>query len=318
MKKSLPTQLKMKNKNHFIAFIAFMIISCNDSNHDNENHALYGRIDFGEIESDDIQEASGIVASLTNDNVIWTHNDSGDSNRIFAMDTQGKHIGEYFLNDSQNRDWEDIAIGPGPEEGLYYLYIGDIGDNFSENDIKHIYRVIEPQLDHSSNSNSIQLDGVESISFQYEDGNRDAETLIIDPLTKDIIIISKREAMAVHIYSIPFPQETDTILTANLIMTKDFYPNDNFVTSQWIVGGDISHDGKEILIKSYTDIFYFSRTSNQSFYDALNNEEIKFPYITEPQGEAICWDANISGYYTLSEEADDANKPSHLYFYQKD
>ena len=308
----------MKNKNHLIIFIAFLIISCNDSNHDNENHALSERIDLGEIENDDIQEASGIVASLTNDNVIWTHNDSGDSNRIFAMDTAGKHLGEYFLNDSQNRDWEDIAIGPGPEEGLHYLYVGDIGDNFSENDIKHIYRVIEPKLNSSSNFNSIQLDGIESISFQYEDGNRDAETLIIDPLTKDIIIISKREATAVHIYSIPFPQDTDTILTANLIMTKDFYPNDNFATSQWIVGGDISHDGKEILVKSYTDIFYFSRTSNQSFYDALNNEEIKFPYITEPQGEAICWDANISGYYTLSEEADDANQPSHLYFYQKD
>ena len=307
----------MKNKNHLIIFIAFLIISCNDSNHDNENHALSERIDLGEIENDDIQEASGIVASLTNDNVIWTHNDSGDSNRIFAMNTQGKHIGEYFLNDSQNRDWEDIAIGPGPEEGLHYLYVGDIGDNFSENDIKHIYRVIEPKLNSSSNFNSIQLDGIESISFQYEDGNRDAETLIIDPLTKDIIIISKREATAVHIYSIPFPQDTDTILTANLIMTKDFYPNDNFATSQWIVGGDISHDGKEILVKSYTDIFYFSRTSNQSFYDALNNEEIKFPYITEPQGEAICWDANLDGYYTLSEEADDANQPAHLYFYRK-
>ena len=307
----------MKNKNHLIIFIAFLIISCNDSNHDNENHALSERIDLGEIENDDIQEASGIVASLTNDNVIWTHNDSGDSNRIFAMNTQGKHLGEYFLNDSQNRDWEDIAIGPGPEEGLHYLYVGDIGDNFSENDIKHIYRVIEPKLNSSSNFNSIQLDGIESISFQYEDGNRDAETLIIDPLTKDIIIISKREATAVHIYSIPFPQDTDTILTANLIMTKDFYPNDNFATSQWIVGGDISHDGKEILVKSYTDIFYFSRTSNQSFYDALNNEEIKFPYITEPQGEAICWDANLDGYYTLSEEADDANQPAHLYFYRK-
>ena len=302
---------------HFIILIFLFIVSCSDSNNDNQNHIISERIDLGEIESDDIQEASGIVSSLTNDNVIWTHNDSGDSNRIFAMDTAGKHLGEYFLNNSENRDWEDMAIGPGPEEGLHYLYVGDIGDNFSQNDIKHIYRVIEPQLDSSSNTNSIQLDNVESISFQYEDGNRDAETLIIDPLTKDIIIISKRETSAVHIYSLPFPQDTDAILTANLIMKKDFYPNNDFITSQWIVGGDISHDGKEILVKSYTDIFYFSRTSNQSFYDALNNEEIKFPYITEPQGEAICWDANLDGYYTLSEEADDANQPAHLYFYRK-
>ena len=40
----------------FITLIIFssLIISCNDSNHDNENHALSERIDLGEIENDDI------------------------------------------------------------------------------------------------------------------------------------------------------------------------------------------------------------------------------------------------------------------------
>ena len=273
------------------------------------------RIDLGEIENDEILEASGIASSRFNQNILWTHNDSGDENRIFAMDINGNHIGEFFLNDTENRDWEDIAIGPGPMEGVDYIFIGDIGDNRSENDVKRLYRFAEPQVSMENQSSVINIDSIESISFQYEDGNRDAETLIVDPLTKDIIIISKREESAVHIYLLPFPHDTENVLTAQLIMTKDFYPNINFNTSQWIVAGDISKDGSEILIKSYTDVFYFSRESNQSIFDVLNTSGVKLPYVTEPQGEAICWDRMTSGYFTLSEEADDANQPAHLYFY---
>ena len=299
---------------YFYIFFLLIILSCSSHNESQEIQNMQ-RIDLGEIENDEILEASGIASSRFNQNILWTHNDSGDENRIFAMDINGNHIGEFFLNDTENRDWEDIAIGPGPMEGVDYIFIGDIGDNRSENDVKRLYRFAEPQVSMENQSSVINIDSIESISFQYEDGNRDAETLIVDPLTKDIIIISKREESAVHIYLLPFPHDTENVLTAQLIMTKDFYPNINFNTSQWIVAGDISKDGSEILIKSYKDVFYFSRESNQSIFDALNTTGEKLPYVTEPQGEAICWDRMTSGYFTLSEEADDANQPAHLYFY---
>ena len=60
------------------------------------------RIDLGEIENDEILEASGIASSRFNQNILWTHNDSGDENRIFAMDINGNHIGEFFLNNVKN------------------------------------------------------------------------------------------------------------------------------------------------------------------------------------------------------------------------
>ena len=299
---------------YFNIFFLAAILSCSN-NHESEQFENLQRIDLGEIESDKILEASGLASSKFNENILWTHNDSGDLNRIFAMDINGNHVGEFLLNNIENRDWEDIAIGPGPMEGVDYIFVGDIGDNRSENDVKHIYRFLEPQVYTNNQSSELNIDNIESISYQYEDGNRDAETLIVDPITKDIIIISKREESAVHVYSLPFPHDTENILTAQLIMTKDFYPNINFNTSQWIVAGDISKDGSEILIKSYTDVFYFSRESNQSIFDVLNTSGVKLPYVTEPQGEAICWDRMTSGYFTLSEEADDANQPAHLYFY---
>jgi hypothetical protein len=41
--------------------------------------------------------------------------------------------------------------------------------------------------------------------FQYPDGSRDAETLLLDPLTKDIYVISKREFEDIRVYRAPYP-----------------------------------------------------------------------------------------------------------------
>jgi len=80
------------------------------------------RQDLGLIEYDPIDEASGIAASRKNEDVLWTHNDSGDTNRIFAFDTQGRHLGFYIIKGAGNRDWEDMAVGPGPVDGQQYIY----------------------------------------------------------------------------------------------------------------------------------------------------------------------------------------------------
>src|ERR1051325_6127651 len=89
------------------------------------------KVKQGVINTDQIIEASGLAASRKNTDVLWTHNDSGDTARIFAISTKAKLLGIYNLKASNVEaiDWEDIAIGPAPTPGEYYIYIGDIGDN---------------------------------------------------------------------------------------------------------------------------------------------------------------------------------------------
>ena len=118
--------------------------------------------DFGEIENSHINEASGICPSKKNSNVLWIHNDSGDHSRIFAVNFNGVHLAEYYLSNSKNRDWEDIAVGPGPILGESYLYVGDIGDNLSIYGTKYIYRFIEPTINYAD---IIVKDG--GISFSW-------------------------------------------------------------------------------------------------------------------------------------------------------
>mgnify|MGYP004290356523 CR=1 FL=1 len=51
----------------------------------------------------------------------------------------------------------------------------------------------------------------------------------------------------------------------------------------------------------------------ESLSDAINNRQTELDYVTEPQGESICWDPIGKGYYTLSEEP--SNIATHLYYY---
>jgi len=264
------------------------------------------RQDKGLIESKEINEASGIDASRKNKNVLWIHNDSGDSPRIFAINSEGKHLGFYKIKGITNRDWEDIAVGPGPEENTDYIYIADIGDNLAQYNTKYIYRIPEPVVSSNQNPVNTTIKDVDVIKYKYPDGQRDAETILIDPLTKDIFIISKRENK-VRVYLAAYPQQLNTIITLRYVATLP-------LTS--IVGGDISNDGSEILLKNYDSVYYWERNLMQKISETLTkNKYYTLPYKREVQGEAICWSFDSKGYYTLSEKVKKV-KP-HLYFYSR-
>ena len=88
-----------------------------------------------------IAESSGIVASATRDDVFFTHNDSGDTARFFAVDHYGCTIGVFTAPGVMATDWEDIARGPGNS-----LWIGDIGDNNAMRNEIAVHRFDEPAV----------------------------------------------------------------------------------------------------------------------------------------------------------------------------
>ena len=97
-------------------------------------------VSLGDVSSNPINEASGLVASQQNTDVFWTHNDSGDSNRVFALNAQGGFLGSFVLQGAAAIDYEDIAIGKGPQSGVSYMYVADTGDNAESRSDIDIYR----------------------------------------------------------------------------------------------------------------------------------------------------------------------------------
>jgi hypothetical protein len=266
--------------------------------------------DQGIVENREIDEASGMVSSYRNKGLLWTHNDSGDKNRIFSMDAGGKGTREFYIEGAINRDWEAISMATFPEGS--FIYVGEIGDNNAEFPTCAIYRVQEPEIT-SATPQSNTLKNVQKITYKYADGARDAEAFLIDQSSKDIFIISKRESSK-RLYRLPYPQSFTLTNTAEFVQELTF--SNGAGSPLYIVDGNVSADNQEIIIKNYLQIFYWRRGANESIPDALKRTPKIQPYFAEPQGEGLCFAQDGSGYYTLSEEGNNKTSPK-LYFYKR-
>lgn len=268
------------------------------------DNAFEAPVSAGVFTDKKIREASGLVASINNPGMLWTHNDSGNSPDIFLIDQTGEIKCTVHVSGVKNRDWEDITIGSGPEQGKTYLYIGEIGDNAGIYSEKFLYRLEEPRINGGISDTTVK--DVEKIEFRLSDGQRDSEALMIDPVSKDFYIFSKREAN-VNLYKLTAPLSTTKTMIAQRVLEK--------LPFTLVVASDISKDGSEILVKNYDNVFYWKRLPGKSVETTVKQTPVRLPYASEPQGESIAFSSTGDGYYTLSERK---NKMSqHLYFYKR-
>jgi hypothetical protein len=112
------------------------------------------------IDAQAIGESSGLVASRTYSGVFWTHNDSGDEARLFAIDASGALVGEFHVAGATHRDWEDIAA-----DDAGHLYVGDFGNNSNDRRDLVVYRIPEP--DPFADSATARAD--RALRFRYAD-----------------------------------------------------------------------------------------------------------------------------------------------------
>ena len=154
------------------------------------------------IESSSISESSGLVASRVHAGVFWTHNDSGDTPRLFAIDAWGRSKGEFSVEGAQHLDWEDIAA-----DDSGHLYIGDFGNNSSDRRDLTVYRVPEPVP--NASDRSVQVDRV--LHFRYADqvaypepGQRNFDAEAMFWMDGALYVFTKhRDDRATHLYRLP-------------------------------------------------------------------------------------------------------------------
>ena len=268
--------------------------------------------DSGLVNDEALSEVSGLVASRKNPGTLWVHNDSGNPAEIYLISTQGKRLATYRLPEAENVDWEDIAIGPGPEVGETYLYIADIGDNLSLYNEHDVYRFVEPTYTHDSAAEIDTILHYDRLEFSYTNGASDAETLLLDPITQALYVLTK-EMSQIQLYQLTNPTVPSSPQQVRPVMTLPF-SEDNWIDR--LVGGDVSADGTEVLLKTYEYVLYWERKdTTMTLPMLLQLPADTLPYLAEPQGEAIGFASDASGYYTLSERNFGAD--IHLYFYPR-
>lgn len=240
-----------------------------------------------------VAEVSGIADSKSNQGFLWAHEDSGNPPNLILISHEGYVTKTIPLKGATNRDWEDMALA-GDQ-----LYIADIGDNNLVFKEYFIYQFTEPV----SSVNTIE--NFKTITFKYPDGSHDAEALLVDPVKKDIYIITKKDNPS-RIFKLSYPQSFTGLNTAEDV---------GGLSNSGIVSAAHSADGKNMMVKTYTGLRLYQRKGTDDIPTTLAGNFTNLDYQLEPQGEAVAFAADNSGFFTLSEKG--LSNIVNLYFYPK-
>jgi len=242
----------------------------------------------GAIATGALDELSGLAGSRAHPGVIWAHNDSGDTPRIFAIGDTGASLGEVAIRNATAVDWEDLALGPCPSGSC--LYIADFGDNGMARTNLAIYRIAEPNVENKPFA-TLSADA-EKFPFAYPDGRWNAEALLVHPTTGEMVIVTKGSMAGV--YRFPAPLTPGALAT--LVRVGAPAGLDGVVT-----GGDVSPCGDRALLRTYSGLFEYVIAPGKTAADALTGAPKRVPVRSEPQGEAVTYRADGLGYLTASE-----------------
>jgi hypothetical protein len=238
-----------------------------------------------------VVESSGLARSCFVKNSIWTVNDSGHSNELLLLKTDGTLQAKVALEGARNVDWEAMA---GFEfEGQPYLIVADVGDNLNRRESCQLYLLREPDLtadlafgDPLPIKKSVI---VAKIPFTYPDGPKNCEAIGVDVAGKQIWMVEKVYFTAVRktppgIYALPFSldrNEDKRPLVAKRI--ADFRPRN-------VTGLDFSPDGKRLIIRNYLNAHLYNREGNEVWETVVSKTKpVTIVLPLQRQGEAICF-----------------------------
>jgi hypothetical protein len=154
--------------------------------------------DSVELASKDLDELSGLAVSHADAGLLWGHNDTGGGPVLFRIGPAGEDLGATMLRDVQASDWEDIAAFD--DAGGPALLIADTGDNFGLRSYSTLYAVRDP-------GRSGEATLLWRLDFRYPDGTRDCEAVAVDPVAREILLVSKRDVPP-RLYRLPLPERT--------------------------------------------------------------------------------------------------------------
>jgi hypothetical protein len=119
-------------KKSFLVFASLVLLACQQQS-GNDLKTLYSL-------PKKLKEVSGITY-FPETSIIYTLEDSGNKNAIYAIDSKGKLDKTITISNAENIDWEDIT-----RDKTGNIYIGDFGNNDNERKDLCIYKVAKSEL----------------------------------------------------------------------------------------------------------------------------------------------------------------------------
>jgi len=249
-------------------------------------HSVAGTVDDAAL-----NEISGMSRGRRDESVLWVHEDSGAKADVHALTLAGHARQTFRLDGVTAKDWEDMDIGPGPQAGVNYLYMGDIGDNGKKRPNITINRVPEPAV--TGAAGITPLAGTQQIVARYPDGPHNAEAMAVG--ADGTIYIFTKETTT-KVYVLPYPQSTTSVTTMTKIASGTVGPKTD------VSGADIRQDGRALIVRGYRNAWTWPINLGESMATTLARTPcLTNTYRDEKQGEAIAFLGNDGSYTSTGE-----------------
>ncbi len=214
--------------------------------------------------SEQVRETSGLLFA---NGQLWTHNDSGGANEIYAIDTINGSIRQtVVLTGATNVDWEDLT------KSDTHLFVGDMGNNLGSRRNLRVYRFPLQAL--QSSQDTIRV-AVETIHFNYADQtdfasrskhNFDCEALVY--AQGQLWLFTKNwQDNRCNLYTLPATPGT-----------YQAQPAGSFDARGLVTGADISLSEKEVILVGYRKKFsvFLWTLSGYSSHGLLSGSRKRF------------------------------------------
>lgn len=230
-----------------------------------------------------IGESSGLVVA---GDALFTHNDSGDLARFFALSADCDTIATFDVT-TVAYDWEDMSGGPASDGDGAALYLADIGDNSRARPALLVHEVAVPD----PTGGDARLEARTHLAF-YADGPRDAETFAV--LSDGRFLVVEKTAFGPSgVYLDDGPGLPVRLLRRVAEIDLDaiaspYVPLVHFSRTSRLLttAGDLSADATRFVVRTYVEAFEWSfDPSDVAGVFDTPPEKIALPQVQ--QGEAI-------------------------------
>lgn len=252
----------------------------------------------------DLEEMSGLAASLIHKDVLWVINDSGNGEKLIAMGTDASRIATFELKGVKNIDWEDLASFS--INNKHYLLIADTGDNGGIRKTLQIHVFEEPK----ELKDGQAIEPAWSFEFKWPDGARDCEAVAVDAAKGEIFLVTKKRVPP-ELFRIPLQPVAKMVIAEKIGELPGIEPPDykemekNPVYGRYrsqVTSAALSPTGRVLIVMNYHAIYFYVRDSSGAWTTALSTKpySISFPWL--PQAEAVTFNREGTAIYVGSEQ----------------
>lgn len=242
----------------------------------------------------EVRESSGLVVSRAYPGVFWTHNDSGDEPRLYAMDSTAALIATIDVRGAGARDWEAMDVGVCPRGSVevggpltadpeWCLYVADTGDNARRRESVTVYVIPEPSPFTSDHDQEI----IAAVVFSYDDGPFDVEALAVTP-DGDLLLATKGRRADRWLFQIP-AADVRRVGQSGEALTLTSSLRVPIRRGRLLTGASLNRDGSILALRTYLAVYFYRWPPDGALVEAQQ------PCVLgrlEPIGEAVAFSAD--------------------------